>query len=141
MTQEGGNTINYFKYSQALIILLFAMVSANFGVAQENSRYEVTLGMDGDVMFVKKGWFKNEFYPIRLIRGEWHWKSLDGWKRIATPYESVFDRGGRIIVLGELDQIYLRTKDRTEKYPLKVINGTWHWFEGGEWLEIPFEVD
>jgi hypothetical protein len=105
------------------------------------AEYNVTLGMDGDVLFVKKGWFKNEFYPIHLIRGEWHWKSPDGWKRIATPYESVFDRGGRIIVLGEHGQIYLRIKDRTEKYPLKVINGTWHCFEGGEWLEIPFDVD
>lgn len=122
-----------------LVVILSVIGFVFFCCAEVwGAEYEVTLGMDGNVLFVRKGWLKNEFYPVSLIRGEWHWKSPDGWKRIATPYESVFDRGGRIIVLGEHDQIYLRTKDRTEKYPLRVISGTWHWFDGNEWLEIPF---
>jgi len=121
------------------------MMAVLLGVLSPNQasagRYEVTLGMDGDVRFVKEGWFKNEFYPISLIRGEWHWKSPDGWKRIATPYESVFNRLGEILVLDEHGQIYLRSKDRTERIPLKVIDGTWHRFDGGEWLEISFFPD
>ena len=120
-----------------VVVLVIGLIFITYAEVW-GAEYEVTLGMDGNVLFVKRGWFKDEFYPVSLIRGEWHMRSPDGLKRIATPFESVFDRGGRIIVLGEHGQIYLRTKDRTEKYPLRVINGLWHWFDGNEWLEIPF---
>jgi hypothetical protein len=122
----------------AILFLVLAII-----YFKPNRRYEVDLGMDGDVRFVKEGWFKNEFYPVNLIREEWHWKSPDGWKRIATPYESVFNRRGEVLVLDEYGQIYLRSKDRTERIPLKVIDGTWHRFtaEFGEWLEILFDAE
>ena len=121
------------------IAILFLVVAIIY--FKPNSRYEVGLGMDGDVRFVKEGWFKDEVYPINLIHGEWYWKSPYGWKQIATPYESVFNRRGEILVLGEHGQIYLRSKDRTERIPVKVIDGTWHRFGEGGWLEILSDVE
>ena len=127
------------KWALLGIAILFLVLAIIY--FKPNSRYEVRLGMDGDVRFVKEGWFKNEFYPVNLIRGEWHWKSPYGWKQIAVPYESVFNRRGEILVLGEHGQIYLRSKDHTERIPVKVIDGTWHRLGGGEWLEILFDVE
>jgi len=88
--REGGD----MRKKHGIIFAVIGIIIFFFCMDGWGAEYNVTLGMDGEVMFVKKGWFKSEFYPISLIRGEWHWKSPDGWKRIATPYESVFDRGG-----------------------------------------------
>jgi hypothetical protein len=124
--------MNQFKYLVIICIALFGI-----GSVADASDYKLRLGDSGGIYFLDRGWFSNGLYQIRVINGEWHWQTPDKiWKPIATPYE--YQEKGRnwVIVLDKHGEIYMRSVDRLERDPLKVINGVWHYYASGEWLEL-----
>lgn len=106
-----------------------------------NQGLKAIIKPEGKLYFFHQGLFKNELYPIKKIHNEWYWEAPDGDKQIAVPCESRFDDAGDILVLDKGGDIYIRSKDRTERNPLKVINGEWNKYQDGSWSEISFEVN
>ena len=105
-----------------------------------SAKYKAIINDDGTAWFFSKGWFKNDYRRIKLINGNWQWDSPDGWKQIAAPYESKYN-DNYILVLDRDGRIYIRSVDRTEENPLRVIDGKWHWRSAyGEWIEVPFDL-
>jgi hypothetical protein len=86
--------------------------------------------------FHDKGWFSSTDYPIRYFGGSWHWQAPSGqWVSLLTPFITkwndshylILDRSGRIVV---------SSKDNSDNFEIRLINGEWSTNLGGEWTSL-----
>ena len=134
------------KQPYLLLLLIFLLMLFSMPLGQAVYRHLaqssqiVVLTSDGKLTLKEYSWLYPVFYSLEFRDGAWSWCDSDGnWQKLALPY-NVADRTtneGLVAVLAKGGEIYLRPRDNSDRYPLRVEQNVWFYYKDGFWQPVP----